>query len=129
MQCFYIHKNAVIPTLRLELINDGRYDFIKSSHFYNAIQNADVYFSMKDSHGVLKISESPCNLVLTDEGTCDERYIIEYRWKERDTRKNGHYKGEVKIVFKDDLYESGVTYDSGVFIGPLYEELDIFVKD
>lgn len=129
MQCFYINKNATLPTLRLELVNDGKYDFIKASNLYNAIQNADVFFSMSDEHGVLKISEAPCNIILAGEGTCDERYVIEYRWQERDTKKCGHYKGKVKIVFKGDIYESGAEYDSGTFIGPIYEDLDIFVKD
>lgn len=129
MQCFYINKNATLPTLRMELINDGRYDFLKSSHFYNVIQNADAYFSMRDEHDVLKISNQPCSILLIDEDTCDERYIIEYRWRERDTQKSGHFKGKIKIEFKDDIYESGVTYNAGTFIGPLYEDLDIFIKD
>ena len=28
-----------------------------------------------------------------------------------------------------DIYESGVTYEGGTYIGPIYEELDIFIKD
>lgn len=126
---FFICKGATLPTLRLELIWDGRYDFWKMSHFNNAIQNADVTFSMWDEHDVLKISNAPCNIVLVDKDTCDERYIIEYRWKPRDTRKSGHFKGKIKIDFMGDVYESGVTYEDGVLIGPIYEELDIFVKD
>lgn len=125
---FFIKQNATLPTLRLELVLDGKYDFMKSSHYNNAIQNADVTFSMTDEHGVLKISNAPCNIVLTDQETCDPKYIIEYQWKTRDTRTQGHYKGVIKITFLDDIYESGVTYESGVFIGPIYEELDIFIK-
>jgi hypothetical protein len=126
---FFIKKDATLPTLRLELVLDGKYDFMKSSHFNNAIQNADVTFSMIDEHDVLKISNAPCNLVLVDQDTCDEKYIIEYRWKQRDTRVSGHYKGKIKITFMDDIYENHVTYEGGTFIGPIYEELDIFIKD
>lgn len=126
---FFIKKSATLPTLRLELVLDGKYDFMKSSHFNNAIQNADVTFSMVDEHDVLKISNAPCNLVLVDQDTCDEKYIIEYRWKQRDTRTPGHYTGTIKIDFMDDIYENKVTYEGGTFIGPIYEKLDIFIED
>ena len=126
---FFIKKDATLPVLRLELVLDGKYDFMKSSHFNNAIQNADITFSMTDEHDVLKISNASCNLVLADQNTCDEKYLIEYRWKKRDTKTPGHYKGKITINFMDDVYESGVTYESGTFIGPIYEELDIFIKD
>ena len=126
---FFIEKEATLPSLRLELVLDGKYDFMKSSHFNNAIQNADVTFSMTDEHDVLKISNQPCNIVLVDQDTCDEKYIIEYRWKSHDTRTPGHYKCQVKIEFMSHIYESGVTYEGGTYIGPIYEELDIFIKD
>lgn len=129
MQSFYINKNATLPSLRLELVNDGNYDFLKSQQFNNGVQNADVTFSMWDEHDVLKISEAPCNLILSNNGGCEEKYIIEYNWKDRDTKKTGHFKGKIKINFKGDIYESGITYDKGIFIGPLHEDLDIFIKD
>lgn len=128
MQNFFINRDSTLPTLRMELINDGRYDFMKSEFFYNAIQNADVYFSMLDEKNVLRISNAQCGIVLVDEGTCDERYIIEYKWQPRDTKTPGHYKGKIKIVFKDDLYESGITYNGGVLISPIQEDLDIFIR-
>ena len=56
----------------------AKYDFLKMSHFNNAIQNANVTFSMTDEHDVLKIADAPCRLVLVDQDTCDEKYIIEY---------------------------------------------------
>ena len=126
---FFICKGATLPTLRLELVNDGKYDFWKKSHFNNAIQNAKVTFSMWDEHDVLKISNAECNLVLADQDTCDPKYIIEYRWNPRDTKRSGHFKGKIKIEFFGDIYESGVTYEDGIYIGPIYEELDIFIKD
>lgn len=128
MQAFYINKDSVLPRLRVELAYDGRFEFMKTSHFYAAIQNADVTFSMWDEHDVLKISEAPCNIILTDKDTCDERYIIEYPWKKRDTRFPGQYKGRFTITFKDDLYEFDQTYEGGDLIMPIYEDLVIFIK-
>lgn len=129
MQYFYINKNATLPSLRLELINDGKYDYLKSSYFYNAIQNADITFSMWDEDGILKISNSPCNIILSEDKTCINNYIIEYKWKERDTKKSGQFKGKIKISFKNDIYEDGVIYEKGDLISPIYEDLIIFIKD
>ena len=128
MQYFYINQNSTLPTLKVELVNDGRFEFLKAGKFYNAIQNADITFSMVDETGVLKISEAPCGIVLVNEKSCEDRYIIEYRWKEKDTKKKGKFKGQFKIVFKDDLYESGVTYSDGTLIMPIYEDICIFIK-
>ena len=128
MQYFYINHGSVNNPLRVELINDGRYEFMKSALYNNAIQNADVTFSMKDEDGILKVSNAPCSLVLVDEGSCEERYVIEYQWKKRDTKKPGKYTGTFEIDFKGDLYEEGKTYPSGNLIVPIYEDLGIIIK-
>lgn len=128
MQYFYINQNSTLPTLRLELVNDGRFDFLKAGKFYNAIQNADITFSMEDENGVLKVADAPCNLVLATEKSCEDRYIIEYKWKERDTKKKGKFKGAIKVKFNNDIYEEGVTYPDGTLIVPIYEDLYVFVK-
>lgn len=128
MQYFYINQNSVLPTLRMELVNDGRFEFLKAGKFNNAIQNADVTFSMEDEHGVLKISESPCNIVLATEKSCEDRYIIEYKWQPRDTKKKGIFKGQFKIEFGGDLYEEGVSYPEGALIMPIYEDIYIHIK-
>ena len=127
MQYFYIKRGATLPTLRVELVLDGRYDFMKSYQFNNAIQNADVFFSLRDEHNVLKISKAPCNIVVSEESSCEEKYILEYEWKEKDTRKPGVYKGTFEIVFFKDLTEEGQIYQNGKLIGPIYEELIIEV--
>lgn len=127
-QYFYICKNSVNPTLRVELVYDGRYDFMKSALFNNSIQNATVTFSMWDDTERIVISKAPCNIVLSDNNSCEERYIIEYQWKERDTKKVGQYKGRFEIKFNGDLYEEGVDYPSGNLIVPIYEDLIVFVK-
>ena len=40
---FNINKNATLPVLRLELIQDGRNDFEK---FFQSIQNANIFFNI-----------------------------------------------------------------------------------
>lgn len=128
MQYFYINHGSVNNPLRIELINDGRYEFMKSALYNNAIQNADVTFSMTDEDGVLRVSNAPCSLILVDENSCEERYIIEYQWKQRDTKKPGKYTGTFEVNFKGDLYEDGKTYPSGNLIVPIYEDLGIIIK-
>ena len=128
MQYFYINQGATLNTLRVELVNDGRFDFLKAGKFYNAIQNAEITFSMEDENGVLRISDAPCNLVLVQEESCEDRYIIEYKWKERDTKKKGKFKGKFKIKFNNDIYEESVIYPEGTLIVPIYEDLYVFVK-
>ena len=127
MQYFYINQNSNFPFLRMELVNDAKYEFIKSGKFFNAIQNADVTFSMWDENDVLKISNEPCNIVLEEAG-CEQRYVIEYRWKLRDTKKKGQFRGQFKIDFKPDLYQEGVDYPAGVMIMPIYEDITVMIK-
>lgn len=128
MQYFYINQGSVNNPLRIELINDGRYEFMKSALYNNAIQNADITFSMRDEDGVLRVSKAPCTLVLVDENSCEERYIIEYQWKKRDTKKAGKYTGTFEITFNGDLYEDGVSYPAGNLIVPIFEDLGIIIK-
>ena len=130
MQIFYINKDSVLPYLRMCLVNDAKYEFIKTSHYNNTIQNADVTFTMWDDRDNLRISKSPCNIVLINEGTCDETYAIEYQWKKKDTREKGQYKGRFEITFKGDLYQEGEEYEKNGqnLIMPIYEDLEIFIK-
>lgn len=128
MQYFYIKKGSVNPILRVELINDGRFDFLKNAEFNNAIQNAVVTFSMYEEDGTVKVSRGECSIVLAQaDDICTERYIIEYKWNKRDTKKEGIYTGKFEINFNDDLYEYGVEYPSGNLLMPIHEELKIAV--
>ena len=143
MQYFYINSGATLPTLRIELILDGRFEFFKARTFNNAIQNADVTFTMTDEDGVLKISNAPCNIILSNEGGCEPRYVLEYPWKPRDTKSKGQFKGQFKISFHGGLkdadseklirnekgtWEKGSDYPVGDMIAPIYEDLIIMIK-
>ena len=73
MQEFYIRQYSVNPVLEMELIADGRYDFMKSL-MNDAIQDSEVTFSMKDEEtGLLKVAKEKANIVLANDGGCDEK--------------------------------------------------------
>lgn len=124
---FFINKGATLPTLRMEVINDGRHDFSKLN---TALEAAEVYFNMTDiSNGIRKIANAQANVVLKEDTSCEDKYIIEYRWKERDTKSPGVYKGEFRIVFNDTIQTDNATYPSGELIVPISQELFIHVMD
>lgn len=126
-QYFYINKDSVNPTLRVELVNDGKYDFF-TSHVFNAtLESSDITFSMWDEHDVLKISKAQCNIFISETSGCEPRYIIEYQWKKKDTRKTGTYYGKFEITF-GPIKEEGQDFPSGNLILPIHEELIIVVK-
>lgn len=126
-QYFYINKDSVNPTLRVELVNDGKYDFF-TSHVFNAtLESSDITFSMWDEHDVLKISKAQCNIFISETSGCEPRYIIEYQWKKKDTRKTGTYYGKFEITF-GPIKEEGQDFPIGNLILPIHEELIIVVK-
>lgn len=128
MQYFYINKDSELPYLRMELIHDGKYDFMKNNRFNMCVQNAEITFSMWDENGNLKISDAPCDLVLSEEGGCEDRYIIQYRWKKRDTNTKGQFRGQFKITFNGGIYKEGEVFPEGDLIMPIYEDLVIMIK-
>ena len=129
MMEFIIKKGSVNPVLRMELIKDGRYDF-KKSMIDNAIQDSVVKFYMKDVEtDLLKIAKADADIVLAQEEGCEEKYILQYKWKERDTKKEGIYEGWFEINFNGNLKEEGVDYPSGKMIVPIQEKLQIIILE
>ena len=129
MMEFIIKKGSVNPVLRMELIKDGRYDF-KKSMIDNAIQDSVVKFYMKDVEtNLLKVAKADADIVLAQEEGCEEKYILQYKWKERDTKKEGIYEGWFEINFNGNLKEEGVDYPSGKMIVPIQEKLQIVILD
>ena len=128
MMEFIIKKGSVNPVLRMELIKDGRYDF-KKAMIDNAIQDSVVKFYMKDVEtDLLKVAKADADIVLAQEEGCEEKYILQYKWKERDTKKEGIYEGWFEINFNGNLKEEGVDYPSGKMRVPVQEDLIIYVK-
>ena len=127
-QNFFITRGSTLPYLRMEAINDGRHDFRK---LYLALQAADVTFSMTDKEtGVRKIANAKAYVVAdNDGGGCEERYLIEYRWRKRDTDKAGVFNGQFRIRFSDDISIDGMVFPKGEMYAPIAEDLVITVSD
>lgn len=128
-QEFNLRAGATYPSLRMELIEDGRYDFHKAK-LNNALQDSDVVFSMKDIEtGILKVSKAKAVIKNADTEGCEDKYVVEYDWQPRDTAKPGIYEGWFDIDFKGDVVETGVDYPSaGKLRVPVTEDLLIYVR-
>lgn len=126
-QYFYINSNSVNPTLRMELVDDGKYDFYNSHVFNTMIESSNVTFSMWDEHDILKISKAQCNVFVNENSNCTRRYIIEYKWRKRDTNKKGTFTGKFEFNF-GEVKENGIEFPKGNMILPIQEELIIVVK-
>ena len=125
MQEFFIRKDSVLPTLRMELIEDGRHDYNK---FHELIQTATITFTMVNREtGVTKVAKMPAYIKAREDGGCVEQYVICYDWKKHDTKEEGNYLGEFNIEFgelKNDEYD----YPKGNLIMPIREELLITIR-
>lgn len=127
-QYFSINKNATLPKLRVELIQDGKTDFRK---FYLALQAADsVTFTMTNLEtGIKKIAKAPAEIVYDENSGCEERYLLQYTWKKRDTNESGTFVGHFHINFNDQVVADGLVFPKGELIVPISEDLIIIIKD
>ncbi len=124
MKYFYIKKGSTLPTLRMELIEDGRHDYRK---FYDSIQNCSITFTMVNiDTNITKVAKAPCYIKLKEDGGCVEKYVICYDWKERDTKDVGTYKGTFDITF-NPIKSDETEYPTGKLIMPVREELTIVI--
>ena len=117
---FLINKNSTLPTLKMVLIDDGRSNY---NNYHEKIQNANITFTMIDiKDGRIVISNSPGEVFLASDQSNNfcEKYLIGYKWKERDTKKSGLFKGIFTITFLDG---------SGVLNVPIQEELLISINE
>lgn len=125
LQTFYIKQGSALPTLRMELINDGLSDFRK---FHQAIQNSEITFTMvNDDTGITKISNAPAYIKIREGNECFEEYLICYDWKKRDTNEAGNYTGTFNITFGNIKNDDGTTYPTGLLIMPIRESLRIVI--
>ena len=125
MQEFYIKKDSLLPTLRMEIIEDGRHDYNK---FHELIQNSNITFTMVNREtGVTKIAKAPAYIKAREDGGCVEQYVICYDWKKRDTKEEGNYLGEFNIEF-GELKNDDYDYPTGNLRMPVREDLLIVIK-
>lgn len=119
MQEFFINKDASMPLLKMELINDGKTDF---NHFYEMVQSgATITFTMTNCEtGAIKISNKMAILV-EKENNKDEEYYICYKWDTngRDTKTKGKFSGKFTINFHSDNRK---------LIVPIQDELIIYIQ-
>ena len=128
MQEFFILKGSTNPALEMELIDDGRYSFQKS-FFNKALQDSVVTFSMIDTNtNTPKISKAKANIVLADDNTCEEKYILQYQWKDRDVKNSGVFKGFFDIKFNGNISENNHTFPIGNLKVPIEDDLMIVIK-
>lgn len=117
---FYINKNATLPILKLELINDGRNDYKK---FHELIQNSNVFFTMTDLEtGIKKIGKKTALTIFKEPASdCSyEQYYLGYQFSTKETKNSGTFVGQFIIEFLDN---------SGTLIVPIRETLYIHILD
>ena len=124
MQYFYIRQNSTLPTLRMELIEDGRHDFRK---FYESVQNCTITFTMVNvDTKITKIAKAPCYIKLKEDDGCVDKYVICYDWKPRDTKETGTFKGTFELTF-GEIKSDETEYPIGNLNMPIREELTIVI--
>lgn len=124
MQYFYIRQNSTLPTLRMELIEDGRHDFRK---FYESVQNCTITFTMVNvDTKITKIAKAPCYIKLKEDDGCVDKYVICYDWKPRDTKKAGTFKGTFELTF-GEIKSDETEYPTGNLNIPIREDLTIVI--
>ena len=124
-QFFFIKQGSTLPSLRMELIEDGRHDYNK---LWECIQNADITFTMVNADtNVTKVAKAKAYIKLRENDDCTEQYVICYDWKARDTKEAGTYIGTFEITFNGDIKNDEYTYPSGVLLTPIREQLMITI--
>lgn len=127
MKQFNINKDATLPYLEIEPVMNGRNTFRK---LYEALQNADISFSMKNiDTGIWKIANAQANIVNSTEQGCEDRFKIQYRWKTRDTKEAGRYLAQFKIKFLNDIVSGDTILPKGELIVPIYEDIIVNIMD
>lgn len=115
---FYIKKNATLPLLKMQVVQDGRSEY---QQFMNSLETATITFTMINSAtGIPKIVSKPAyivELINLDVNALPEYYVY-FRFTERDTNQVGNYTGQFLIHNTD-----------GNLILPLREDLNIFIQE
>jgi len=111
---FFIKQNSTLPTLKLQVVKDGRNDF---RSFMETLQNAIITFSMVNTdNGILKIASKPAYITekFFDNLDAPQEFYIYYNFTANDTKTPGRYMGEFSI-----------TTTEGELIVPIRESLFI----
>jgi len=115
---FYIAKNATLPLLKMQVVQDGRSSYLE---LMEALPVSTIFFSMVDVYtGIPKIVSAPCYIVslIMNEPGAPPAYYIYFKFTEMDTDTPGRYQGQFLI-----------KNDTGNLILPLREQLYINIED
>ena len=79
-------------------------------------------------NGNIMICNAPCSIRLINDGGCEDKYCIEYKWEKRDTRQKGTYEGIFTIKFNGNITSGDMEYPSGELIAPIQEKIYIIIQ-
>ena len=126
MQFFYIKQGSTLPTLRMEVIEDGRHTYNK---LWECIQAADITFTMVNADtNVTKVAKGKAYIKLRENDDCTEQYVVCYDWKTHDTKEAGTYIGTFDIDFNGNIKNDEYTYPKGLLKMPIREPLYIVIQ-
>lgn len=126
MQTFIINQYSTLPLLKMELIQDGRYEFNK---FHDMVQDCTITFTMiNKQNNMIKIANAPAYIQLKEHQGCREEYLICYDWKERDVKEKGIFDAYFTLNFNGNLTSETNTYPKGKLILPIEEKLEIIIQ-
>ena len=94
---FFIKKNATLPTLKLQVVKDGRSDY---NNFIKTIELLSIFFSMVDVEtGIPKISSKPAGFVekKSIDPNSESEYFIYYQLTPKDTNRVGKFEGQFML--------------------------------
>ena len=121
---FFIRKNATLPVLKMQVVQDGRSSYGDTMEF---LELSTIYFSMVNVQtGIPKIVGAPCSIVslIQNEPGAPVEYYIYYQFTSRQTDTPGRYQGQFLIK------NSGLLgTQQGSLIVPIREELYINIED
>lgn len=97
---FFIKKDSTYPELKYPLIQQvlEKYDITE-----DMLENVAITFSMIDSEtGRYRIANVPASLIVSEnraENPDEEKYTLAYKFRLKDTKIIGRYRGEFKLDF------------------------------
>ena len=85
-------------------------------------------YKVKKSKCETEVAKAKAEIVLADDSSCQERYLLRYKWKERDVAEPGIFIGWFEIKFNGDIIQSGIEFPEGNLKVPIEEELIVIIK-
>lgn len=102
---FHIKQNSTLPELIVEFELNSYRNFTQQD-FYKRLQNSSITFSMQDSDKCYySIKCKPAELIEIEDcidKNCSPKFVIRYKFDQKDTRKEGKFVGEFTIIFNDN---------------------------